>query len=97
LEKPDFTLLPFTEATTITFGSSVGRLRQSSPIVRWAGVESFGLVSSPDLAARLYFSLPAAATLTTPLLSAYATERRTASAIASWSGSLGQVNSHGSV
>ena len=97
MEKLDFVLPPSTEATTIMFGSSVGRLMHSSVTVRWAGVESFGLVSSLDLAARLYFSLPAAATLTTPLLSAYATERRTASAIASWSGSLGQVKSHGSV
>ncbi len=66
-------------------------------MVRETGVESFGLeVSVSCAAARSMLELPAAATFTTPLPSAYLAARPTASTMAPWSRSSLQLNIHGS-
>ncbi len=79
--------------TVTTPGSCVGMSRQScGSIVRGTGVPSSGLVSSTiAFDARSWFELPAEATLSTPLRSAYLVARPRASTSAFWSSSALQL------
>ncbi len=66
-------------------------------MVRVTGVVSFGLVvSSREAAARSWLELPAEATCSVPLRSAYLVARPMASTSAFWSSSDLQLKSHGS-